>query len=401
MADRSGIGGLNPETKRIFKLILFNGALTKGQLSMLSELKLTTLNRMMLPLEKLGFIVEGEIGESSGGRKPVLYDVNPRKYYIVGVDISRTYTQLVLTNLKMEPVESFRFEMSKESSPEATLKLIQDWVVPIVEKLEAAGGLVIGIGIGTVGPLDRNNGILLNPADFEAEGWENVPLKSILEERLGLPVVVDNGANAAVYAETYFGTGKGISNVVYLNCGIGIRTGVISSGVFVRTINDAEDAFAHMIVDVDGKECSCGNYGCIERYSSIHAVLREFRSEMKKGKSCTIQKPVQEITYIDICKAAEAGDAIARHVLQHGAVIMGTGLANFIKLINPGLVMLSGPLIRHSEFFYRECVETACKKGNLNKEKSVVFSRGGYFDENVIAIGSAALVLENHLTGIF
>jgi len=128
---------------------------------------------------------------------------------------------------------------------------------------------LIGIGIGTVGPLNRASGVMINPANFEAPGWSNVPFKAMLAEKTGLPVIIDNGANAAVLAETLFGAGKGLKDVVYLNCGIGIRTGVISSGTIVRTINDAEDAFGHMVIDVDGETCICGNSGCIETYSSI------------------------------------------------------------------------------------------------------------------------------------
>ncbi len=394
MKDRNPVIGLTTESKKILGLIIHKGALTKGILTDLSGFKLTTLNRIMEPLEKAGLIVKSEIGESTGGRKPVLYDINPGKYFIVGIDISRTYTQTVLTNLKMESAERYRFGMKRDSTPDNTLKLILDWIDEINEKLRQENGVIIGIGIGTVGPLDRDRGMILKPENFEAGGWENVPLKSIFEERLGVPVVVDNGANAAVLAETFYGAGRGIGNVIYINCGMGIRTGVISSRVFVRNINDAEDAFAHMVVDVDGEECRCGNFGCIERYSSIHSITGEFISQLKKGKNSLVKKPVEQISYTDICEAAEVNDPTAVQVLQNAAVIMGNGLANLIRLLNPGMVVMSGPLIKNSGLFYQECIETALKKSSVNKEINTVFKRGGHFDENAISIGSAALAAE-------
>lgn len=397
MKDKNIMSGLTMESKKIFGLLLHKGALTKGNLTELSGLKLTTLNRMMQPLQDVGLMIQSEIGESTGGRKPVLYDVNPKKYYVVGIDISRTYTQVVLTNLKMEPVEKYRFEMNQESTPEFTLQLIQHWFEETSQKWKSRNGSIVGIGIGTVGPLDRSNGIILNPANFEARGWENIPLRFILEERLKVPVIIDNGANAAVLAETYYGIGKGIRNVIYIHCGIGIRTGVISSGVFVRNINDTEDAFAHMIVDVDGEECRCGNHGCIERYSSIYAITETFIAQTKKDKLHRMQIPVEQVTYTDICKAAEENEPVAKQVLQNAAVIMGNGLANLIQLLNPGIVVLSGPLINHSKLFYEECIEIALRKSNVTKERNIVFSRGGHFHENAIAIGSAALVVENYL----
>lgn len=395
--NRNILSCLSFESKEIFSLLLHKGALTKGDLTELSGLKLTSLNRMMQPLEELGLIVKAEIGESTGGRKPVLYDVNSGKYYLVGIDISRIYTQVVLTNLKMELVEKYRFDMNKESTPQATLKLIWTWIEDVFEKLKKKDGVVVGIGIGTVGPLDRSNGVVLNPENFEAEGWENVHLKSIFQDRLGVPVVIDNGANAAVLAETYFGIGKGIRNVIYINCGIGIRTGVISSGIFVRNINDGEDAFAHMVVDVNGEKCRCGNLGCIERYASIYSITEKFMADFNKESTSLKQKPVEQVSYTDICKAAEVNEPTARQVILKAAVIMGNGLGNLIKLLDPEIVILSGQLIKHSKLFYQKCIETALEKIHMNSERKIIFSRGGYFNENAISIGSAAMVLENFL----
>ncbi len=389
--SRSNIfSGLTLESKKILSLILHDQALTKSALSELSGLKLTSLSRMMQPLEELNLIAGSEIGESTGGRKPVLYDIDSRKYYVIGIDISRTYTQVVLINLKMQPVKRYRFEMNSQSTPKSTLSIILSWIREVQEKIARQSGSIIGMGIGTVGPLDRNSGVVLNPENFEAPGWENIHLKSIFEKRLEIPVVIDNGANAAVLAETCFGIGKGIKNVIYINCGVGIRTGLISSGVFVRNINDSEDAFAHMIIDLNGEKCSCGNRGCIETYSSIYSIAERFR-ELNKGTADELQ---DKFSYVDICKAAESNDSSARKVIIEGAEIMGVGLANLIKLLNPGIVILSGPLIKHSRLFYEKCTETALDKIRTHGPGKLFFSKGGYFNENAISVGAAALVLE-------
>ncbi|MCX7746479.1 MAG: transcriptional regulator [Clostridia bacterium] len=389
--------GLNDETKKIFDVIQKNGPITKNDLSLITGMKLTTLIRLMQPLEEAGLIVESRIGESTGGRKPVLYDVNTNKFYIVGIDISRIYTQIVITNLKMEVLDKYRFEMESSCSPAVTVNKIVKVLEASMEKINNDSRRLLGVGIGTVGPLDREKGIVINPVNFEAPGWENVSLKWMFEEKLRCPVILDNGANAAVLAETYFGAGKGLRNVVYFNCGVGIRTGAISSGSIIRTFNNSEDVFGHMVIDVDGEECSCGNYGCIECYSSILTITKKFISEIKKGRVTSIVKPVSQISYMDICKAAEKNDLLAKEILQSAAAILGTGLANFINLLNPSLVILSGPLVYHSEIFYQTCIHIASKKCYSNKENSIIFNRGGYFEENAISVGSAALVVENFL----
>lgn len=196
--------------------------------------------------------------------------------------------------------------------------------------------IILGVGIGTVGPLDREKGILFNPPNFPAPGWVNVPLKDILEKEIDLPITVDNGANTAVLVENIFGAGKGFSNMAYFHCGIGIRTGAIAGGKIVRTINDAEDAFGHMIIDVDGEQCNCGNFDCVDCYSSIPAIVTKFITALKKGRVSNTTTPLDQMQYSDICAAAEEDDDLAKEIIVEAATILGSGLANYINLLNSG-----------------------------------------------------------------
>jgi len=388
---------LTGEASEIFSMLQKNGPLTKNSIALASKLKLTTLNRIMQPLEESRLVKQAEIGESTGGRKPVLYDVNANKFYLVGIDLSRTYTQVILANLKMEVIERLQFRMDASCSPEKTIRTISNWLGCQLKRLKIDTQQLLGVGLGTVGPLDRKKGIMINPVNFEALGWVNVPIKAMLEGSLGKPVIVDNGANVAVLAEMLYGKGRNLKNVVYFNFGIGIRTGVVTSGTIIRTINDTEDAFAHMVINVDGETCSCGNSGCIECYCSVFAITRKYLLELKGTKSSRIPNSSNEISYKDICLAAENGDDLCVKIITESASILGTGLANFINIWNPDLVILSGPLIKHSTLFYKVCTEIASQKFYAKKAHSNIFSRGGYFEDMAIAVGSAALVVESLL----
>lgn len=392
---------LKEEAKAIFGIILRKGPLTKGDILDMSKMKLSTLNRVMQPLEDEGLIIESSVGESTGGRKPVLYDVSPRHYYLVGVDISRTYTQMVVTNLKTDILYQKQFLMDESSTPQQVVHLISEFIDDASRKLLMSKDTTMGIGIGTVGPLDRIKGKILNPRSFLTKGWNDVPIKDMVEDRAGLPVTIDNGANTAALAEYIHGVGKGFNNIVYINCGVGIRTGAISSGMIVRTINNAEDAFGHMVVDVDGDLCSCGNYGCIECYSSIHSIVKKFVSEMKKGRITMVKGVLEELNYIDVCRAAESGDQLAKEVIINAGTILGIGLANYINLLNPEIVILSGPLIKHCRLFFDTCTSVALKKCYLKGESRIQFSRGGFFQDNAIAVGAAASMIEEVLSAQF
>lgn len=385
---------LGIEEKKIFNVLQRNGPIPKSEISLLTNIKLTTLNYIMQPLEEKKIIVRKCIGESTGGRKPILYDLNLSGFHIIGIDLSRGYTQIIVTNLKMEILFEEMFYMDFLCSPDETVRRIVKIVNRAYVNLSLNNTKLVGIGLGTVGPLDMKNGIMISPINFNAPGWSNVHIKEMLEKKLKCSIVIDNGVNAAITGEYFYGMGRGVENIAYLNCGIGIRTGTVLSGNLIRTINDEEDALGHMIVDINGEMCKCGNLGCVESYSSINAIIKKFTSEVKNGKRTSICKPLEDIGYKDICIAAQRNDELSKEIIINSALILGTGLVNYINLINPGLVILSGPLIVNSKLFYDECIKIVLRKLHLDRRKKIIFSRGGYFKEYAISIGAVALVIE-------
>ena len=386
---------LSKEEKKIFNSLQNDGPITKSEISRLTEIKLTTLNSTMDVLERKRIIVRKAIGESTGGRKPVLCDVNLSEFYIIGIDISRVYTQVIITNLKIKILYKKMFYMDVFCSPEETVRRIYEIVNNANLSLKLDSMNLVGIGLGTVGPLDIKNGIMISPVNFSALGWSNIPIREMLEKKLNNPIIIENGVNAAVIGEYFYGIGKGVENIAYLNCGIGIRTGTVLSSKLMRTISDEEDGLGHMIVDIHGEKCKCGNLGCIESYSSINAIVKKFYLEVKKGRKTIINKQLEDIEYKDICIAAERNDNLSKEILSEAALILGTGLVNYINLLNPGLVILSGPLIINSKLFYNECIKIVLKKLHPDRRKKIIFSRGGLFKENAISIGAVALVIKH------
>lgn len=387
---------LSEEEQVVFNIVQKNGPISKNDIAELSGFKLTSLIRYMRQLERDYLITESEIGESTGGRRPVLYDVSVDRLFLIGIEISRLYVQIVITNLKMEIMQKLRFPMNEFSTPSTIIDKIHTAIHGFYFTLNINEKMILGVGVGTVGPMDRDLGIVINPANFIATGWVNVNLKEALTKKLGLPVFLDNGANTALLAEYYYGIGKNHKNIFYLNCGVGIRSSVISSGKLIRSMNDSEDAFAHMVIDINGMRCRCGSIGCIECYSTIHSIT-EHASLAIRDTSSQIRKSGEEITFADICIAADAQESPIQEIMEDSAVILGYGISNMIKLLNPGLVIVSGQLIVHSKQFYDICTRVATENCSLLKKNTIKFSRGGLFKENAISIGAAGLVLEHYL----
>ncbi|MCM0649963.1 ROK family transcriptional regulator [Clostridium swellfunianum] len=386
----------NENSKLLLSLIQKKGPIAKSELLLIGNMTLSTLQRAIKPLIDEGLIIESAIGESTGGRKPTLYDINPKDFYVIGVDISRTYLRVVITNLNISNI--FLEKVLPISSPQESVRVICNTITEKLNQLSIPKSMVLGIGIGTVGPLDREKGLILNPRNFPSNEWVNFPLKMEIEKNLNLPAFIDNGANCAVLAEQLFGAGSSFKSVSYFNLGIGVRTGIISSGSLIRTTTDSEDSFGHMVIDMDGDKCSCGNYGCVECYCSINAIKNKFISKVKIGRNTSSSKPLDEITYMDICKMAENGDELAKEVITNSASVFGLALANYINLLNPELVILSGPLIKYSPLFYSVATATASKRFYLKDRSKIIFNKGGNFQDNSIALGSAAMVFEDLLS---
>lgn len=389
---------VDDRSKMIISIIQKQGPITKTNLIDITKMKLSTLNRIMNNLINEKIIVEVATGISTGGRKPSLFDVNENGFYLIGIDISRTYIQIVVTNLKMNIVAK-KLLMDTFNSEELDM-LIPKYIRVLIEENDINEDEIIGIGFGVIESINKKNelgSIFYNYTD----GENNKTLcKRIFNKEKQVPIYIDNGANAAVIGEYYFGSGKGIENVSYFNCGVGIRVGAISSGTLIRNINNTEDAFAHMIIDMDGEACSCGNYGCVESYCSIVKIRERFTREIKKGKKTKCTKTLDLVTYIDICNLADEDDEVAKEIISDAAIAFGTGLANYINMLNPQLVILNGPLIKNSKLFYEVSKEIALRKCHLTSRESLKFIVGGYFDGNSMSVGAAAMTFQRILNNI-
>lgn len=381
--------------KSLIDIIQKQGPIAKNKIIDITKMKLSTLNRIMDSLINEEIIVEVAMGESTGGRKPILFDVNENKFFIIGVDISRTYIQIVITNLKMK-VLSEKLILDDCNIYELETLIINSIKDLIIES-NVDENEIIAIGFGVVESINRKSELGSIFYKYTSEENSKKFCSNIFKNENKVPIFVDNGANAAVIGEYYFGSGIGKHNVSYFNCGVGIRTGSISYGKLIRTINNTEDSFGHMIIDMDGELCNCGNYGCVESYCSIVQIKDKFIKEIKKGKKANLSKDLKHVTYDDVCNLAEENDETAREIIVGAAAAFGNGLANYINLLNPQLVILSGPLIKHSKLFYEVSKEVALKKCHLNDINNITFVIGGHFEGKSMAVGAAAMAFERIL----
>ncbi len=377
------LNGLDSRTLNIFYELYQRGPLTKKEIQLSMNLKLTTLNRAMKVLDEKNLIVSFGEAESTGGRKPLTYDIIHHGLYLIGVDLSRTYVNIVLTNLKLMVLKTEVFFLHEQDSAEKVIDSILYRIERIIKERAISSDQILGIGVGTVGPLDRDHGVMLAPQGFPFPGWGNVPVKECIENRFSIPCYIDNGANAAALVEYLFGIGKNKRSIAYIHCGIGIRSAVIKDGVIVRTMNDREDALGSMDMFL---ESGCMN--SVEKVSALGAVIHAVADELNLDSVKLNEENYKEV----LVNLPEENMAVKR-IIREKAIFFSIGLINFSRLLNPDVIILSGPLVMNLEDYYQECLENFYN--NYLYADTILFSKGGAFQENAIAIGSAALVMSH------
>lgn len=399
MNDKNIFNTLSSGSMRVLSYIQKQEKITKRELCSLMNKRITTIDRFMEPLEQNGLVEECGTGSSTGGRKPLLYTVTSKKYYVGAINISTTYCEVAVVNLKISLLVARKFPISPNCSPNNVINQAVDIFLQQLRDLRIDKNCVYGVGVSIFSSYDKENDRIYRPTIlYLNDQWVDYPLIQSLQDKLGLPIIIEKGTNAAAMLEYFYGKGKSCSRMLYILCAMNIRSAVLSSGELISIAPKYEDAFGHMTIDFDGKECLCGNYGCVDCYTTIPAIMDKTALEIKKGRSTSLNKIISKITFQDICHAAKNGDSLSKDVITSAASILGTALANYISLFCPDVVILSGLLIRESQIYFDVAVETAKRRALfLSSNNDVRFEKNGFFPDPITA-GAGSIMIETLLT---
>jgi glucokinase len=218
---------------------------------------------------------------------------------------------------------------------------------------EARAGEVVGIGIGSPGPLNRESGLVLETPNL---GWRNFPLRDLVSQATGLPATLDNDANCATYGEWWQGAGRDARTLVGLTLGTGIGGGLVIDGEIYHGASDAAGEFGHMTIDTTGRKCKCGNYGCLEAYASGPNIAARAVEGLEAGVESILPELVDgrtaDITAAIVYEAVVLGDAFAEEVMKETAKVLGVGIANLVNALNPDAVVIAGGVTRAGDHLF-------------------------------------------------
>lgn len=205
---------------------------------------------------------------------------------------------------------------------------------------------IVGAGVGVPGTVEPGRGIVSLAPNL---GWRDVPVRDLLQDRLGLPVVVDNDANCAALGEWWVGAGRGSRLMIAATLGTGIGGGIVEEGRVLRGVIGAAGEIGHMTIEVDGRPCQCGSRGCLEAYASGTGIGVRAREALREGGESAMREMVdseEEVTAAVVAKAASEGDALGQRILRETARYLAAGLASLINILNPDRIVLAGGVVK-------------------------------------------------------
>lgn len=305
----------------------------------------SVINRMI----DRGFLVEVGEGDSQGGRRPRLLQLNSKLGYIAGVDIGATSMDLALSDLNVEVLARESGPADVREDPADLLSAVERKLLDMVKRQGLRPEQILGIGLGVPGPVDVAKGVLVAPPLMPA--WENFPIRDFFKRSFPNAVVsVDNDVNIMALGELRSGAGMGVDNFLFIKIGTGIGAGVICHGMVHRGSTGSAGDIGHICADRSGPVCRCGNIGCLEMMAAGPAIAARAMEAAQNGSSVILSKKLVAnggfLRSEDVAAAAREGDRAAIEIIQSSGHMIGDVLAGLVNFFNPSLILIGGGIAR-------------------------------------------------------
>ena len=308
------------------------------------------------------------------------------KKYVVGVDLGGTKIYTALVDLEGNIITEKTVETLAHEGEQAVMGRIVDTINYVIDGTDK--DLIKSIGIGSPGPLDVKNGIIIENSNLP---FKNFAIVKTIKETYDLPTYLDNDANVATLGEFMFGAGKGTENMVFITASTGIGGGAVLNGKLFRGSTGNALEVGHMTVATEGPRCGCGNLGCAEALGSGTAIGKRAK-EAVLSNVVTSLKNYENVTAKEVFKEAANGDRVAKNILNTSLTYLGIAVANTITNFDPEKVVVGGGVVNGGDIVIdtiRNVVEERCMAAfveNCTIEKAVLGGKAG-------VLGAAALAI--------
>lgn len=274
----------------------------------------------------------------------------------VGMDLGGTTIKVGLCSESGVLLHTYEGPTGVAEGPETVISNMADYVRRVVEESPYSWEQLAGVGAGVAGFTNVRDGIIVMAPNI---GFKDVPIRAILEERLGKPVKIDNDANVAALGEAWSGAGAGIENCVCYTLGTGVGGGIIINSRIYQGFSGMAGEIGHIDVvpDLEAIQCGCGKVGCLETVSSATGIIRMAKEAVERGER-TFIADASEITAKTVFDAAKAGDEVALRIVKRAAFYLGKSMAAVAAVLNPQSFIIGGGVSKAGDILFDPIRET-------------------------------------------
>ena len=382
----------NSYKRKLIKHLYFSKLLSCAELSELTNKSLPFTVKYINELIAEGSVVETGFANSTGGRRPQMYSLNPALNYIVCVAMDQLITHFSIVDLHNNPVSIIeKADLPLQNNPLA-LEQLRSYLIQFINSSKIDKKNIAGIGISMPGFVDVKKGI---NHSFLFSGDESIV--SFINQEIDIPVLIDNDSSLIGLAELRLGTAHHHKNAMVINIGWGVGLGMILNGELFRGHNGFAGEFSHIPVFKNNKICSCGKTGCLETETSLLVIIEKAIEGLEKGRMSVLQNlsfdKVEE-SWNAIIDAASKGDTFAVELFSEAGYKLGLGISILITLLNPELIVLSGRGAAAGKLWLAP-IQQAINEHCIPKIAEDTDIKTSTFGQRVNLLGAAALVMEN------
>lgn len=352
------------------------GSCSRAELTELTRMSPSTVSRITAQLIKRGIIVEERLGSSTGGRPPVMLRLDYEKLYVIGVLLLRDRVSLGIFDLNGQAIHKHTY-VPYALDPEFLIRELHDRIDELLTAAEIRKrSHVLGVGLAVAGVVRSEDGTVSRSVNL---GWRDVPIARMLEDRLALPVLAENDANAGALAEMWFGGAADGGNVMYVKTDAGVGAGLIFEQQLITGPRGMAGEIGHIPFVADGHPCRCGQRGCLETYVSMPDVLRRY--------AATTGRDIDKATFFD---SARKSDDAAVRLIDEAKSTLTLALTAATAMLDLDMVVVDGVWGRFNPGFLADVqtgVQQAMKRTGLDKHVTVQPSRLGEDSDLLGAVG--------------
>ena len=350
--------------KRIITHYIYNGSSTITDLSKELDLSIPTVTKFISEMCEDGYINDYGKLETSGGRHPSLYGLNPESGYFIGVDIKKFAVNIGLINFKGDMMElKMNIPYKFENTPEAMEELCT-LISSFIKKTKVNTEKILNININISGRVNPESGY-----SFSLFNFSECPLAEVLTEKIGYQVCIDNDTRAMTYGEYLQGCVKGEKNIIFVNVSWGLGIGIIIDGKIYTGKSGFSGEFGHINVFDNEILCHCGKKGCLETEASGSAIYRILQERIKNGECAILSNRTNSqelpLTLDEIISAVNKEDLLCIEIVEEIGQKLGKQIAGLINIFNPELVIIGGTLSLTDDYIAQP-IKTAIRKYSLN-----------------------------------